>query len=79
MAGTRAGNIFRGKVAATRIQGIMRIVGRAAFERHRRELGRLFKEVTGEDAVRISDGDTVEALSIGWAATRKYLEHLIKE
>lgn len=69
-------SIFRPKVNSKdhRYQGIVTKEGRHAFELSRRELGALYRNIMGRDAVNVSDADTIEFLARGPLETRNYLK-----
>ena len=74
-------SIFRPKIndAEHRYQGWLTDIGRTRFEQAREELGRLFFDVFGRNAVSTSDADTIEYLSRGRSDTLKYLRGLARE
>ncbi len=68
-------SIFRGKMrGGKRVQTILTAHGCARFEAARKDLGRLYKEVTGRVAMVVSDSDVVEYLARGRDDTERYLE-----
>lgn len=70
-------SIFRGKMKnGKRIQGIITKEAGADFERHRKALARLYREVYGRAPVVVSDGDAVEYLARGAEKTAAYMRAL---
>jgi hypothetical protein len=62
-----SGSLFEDKAGGKRYQGCLTKRGSSAFEGARKRLAKL----VGRDTA--SDGDTIEALAIGWDATSQYL------
>ena len=71
---TGRASIFRGKADGVRVQGILTKSGGEAFERSRRDLARLHRQVTKRKATVVSDADVIEYLALGEDATVAYLE-----
>jgi hypothetical protein len=67
-------SIFRGKDGGDRLQGVITRDGSKAFERERRRLARLYRDITGQAPTVVSDADVIEYLARGEADTRGYLE-----
>lgn len=63
--------IFRNK--KVRVQGLISKAGAEAFEQRRQQLGKL----SGWDAKKISDADTIEYLARGEIRTKLYLKGYI--
>jgi hypothetical protein len=70
---TGRASIFRGKADGMRVQGILTKRGGEAFERERRNLERLHRQVTKRTPTVVSDADVIEYLALGEAATVAYL------
>lgn len=71
---TGRASIFRGKADGVRVQGILTKKGGEAFERSRRDLEKLHKQVTKRTPATVSDADVIEYLALGEDATIAYLE-----
>jgi hypothetical protein len=71
---TGRASIFRGKDDGKRVQGLLTKTGGEAFERRRRELQLLHRQVTGRKPNVVSDADVIEFLALGQEATTVYLE-----
>lgn len=67
-------SIFRGKMDGVRVQGILTKVAGKKFERSRKALEVLYREVRGESPTVVSDSDVIEFLARGPEDTKKYLE-----
>lgn len=67
-------SIFRGKDDGVRVQGVLTSKGGSAFERRRRDLTRIFRQVKNRKPTVVSDADVIEFLAIGEEATVAYLE-----
>jgi hypothetical protein len=67
-------SIFRGKEGGLRVQGILTRKGGAQFERHRKGLAKLHKQVTGREPAVVSDADVIEYLCFGDEVTAIVLE-----
>ncbi len=66
--------VFLGKDHVhARFHGSMTAIGEKNFERWRRVLGSIYREIMGREIEVISDGDTAEFLARGEPATRVYL------
>jgi hypothetical protein len=83
MAKTRNGraSMFRGKAHGLRVQGLLTKAGGVEFERARKDLERIYVEVTGQthstrtgEKIRASDADVIEFLARGEVNTRRYFE-----
>ena len=77
MAKTRMGrwSMFRDKLHGEKVHALITKFGKRAFETRRQQLARLYREVMGEDAPRVSDADVIEFLARGELRTRQYFEH----
>ena len=67
-------SIFRGKADGVRIQGVLTKAGGQAFERRRRELAKVYREVWGQPPTVVSDADVIEYLALGLDQTVAYLK-----
>lgn len=66
--------MFPGTRGGKRVQGVITRDAGTEFERARKALAWIYKEVTGRKAPSVSDANVIESLVRGKMGTRNYLE-----